>query len=155
MRLRDGSTPIVTATVCRSRSVPVFNLEVDGEHVYYVAASGVLVHNTCGEEPPKEFFEEKEAIGDVLKREKIRGEFSIEGYRTMDPMNNTDMAAELESIGLDAGDYNAVQYTIRMEDGAFREITIMESEANGYRSFFFPHISSADGGGLFETPPSP
>ncbi len=26
--------------------MPVFNLEVDGEHVYYVAASGVLVHNS-------------------------------------------------------------------------------------------------------------
>ena len=45
LRLRDGSTPVVTAAVQRSQSVPVFNLEVDGEHVYYVAASGVLVHN--------------------------------------------------------------------------------------------------------------
>ena len=45
LRLHDGSTPVVTAVVPRSQSVRVFNLEVDGEHVYYVAASGVLVHN--------------------------------------------------------------------------------------------------------------
>jgi hypothetical protein len=45
LRLRDGGTPVVTAAVARSQSVPVFNLEVDGEHVYYVATSGVLVHN--------------------------------------------------------------------------------------------------------------
>lgn len=25
----------------------VFNLEVDGQHVYHVAASGLLVHNSC------------------------------------------------------------------------------------------------------------
>ena len=27
----------------------VFNLEVDAEHVYAVAGSGLLVHNSCGE----------------------------------------------------------------------------------------------------------
>ena len=54
LRLRDGSTPVVTAAVPRSQSVPVFNLEVDGEHVYYVAANGVLVHNSEGYQyPPK------------------------------------------------------------------------------------------------------
>jgi hypothetical protein len=25
----------------------VFNLEVDGQHVYHVASSGLLVHNDC------------------------------------------------------------------------------------------------------------
>lgn len=54
LRLRDGSTPVVTAAVSRSQSVPVFNLEVDGEHVYYVSTSGVLVHNTCDEFDPKD-----------------------------------------------------------------------------------------------------
>ena len=54
LRLRDGSTPVLNAAVPRSPSVPVFNLEVDGEHVYYVAASGVLVHNTCDEFDPKD-----------------------------------------------------------------------------------------------------
>jgi Protein of unknown function (DUF1557). len=40
----------VEASVVRMESRPseqVFNLEVDGEHVYYVSASGILVHNTC------------------------------------------------------------------------------------------------------------
>ena len=54
LRLRDGSTPVVTAAVPRSQSVTVFNLEVDGEHVYYVAASGVLVHNAY-EDPYAEY----------------------------------------------------------------------------------------------------
>jgi len=27
---------------------PVYNLEVHGEHVYYVGATGVLVHNSQG-----------------------------------------------------------------------------------------------------------
>ena len=56
LRLRDGSTPVVTAAVSRSQSVPVFNLEVDGEHVYYVSTSGVLVHNTCDEEYVKKWY---------------------------------------------------------------------------------------------------
>ncbi len=37
----------VTAIQPRGPPEAVFNLEVDGEHVYYVAESGLLVHNTC------------------------------------------------------------------------------------------------------------
>lgn len=56
LRLRDGSTPTVTAAVSRSQSAAVFNLEVDGEHVYYVAENGVLVHNN------ESYITEQEAI---------------------------------------------------------------------------------------------
>ena len=58
LRLRNGSTPVVTAAVPRSHSVPVFNLEVDGEHVYYVAANGLLVHNS---------YEDDDEINDAFK----------------------------------------------------------------------------------------
>jgi hypothetical protein len=54
--LRIGET-LVTASGCQTRvqsmvarATPeaVYNLEVDGEHVYYVSAGGVLVHNAKG-----------------------------------------------------------------------------------------------------------
>jgi len=43
----DGTTKVTSITP-RGPPEPVYNLEVHGEHVYHVAASGVLVHNTCG-----------------------------------------------------------------------------------------------------------
>ena len=41
----DGTQSPVTALRARAGSEPVFNLEVETEHVYYVSAAGVLVHN--------------------------------------------------------------------------------------------------------------
>jgi len=38
---------ITRITPRRGPPVPVFNLEVDAEHVYYVSVNGVLVHNAC------------------------------------------------------------------------------------------------------------
>ncbi len=47
LRLENGRT----AAVIRIEQLPgtqsVYNLEVDGEHVYHVGLHGVLVHNTC------------------------------------------------------------------------------------------------------------
>jgi hypothetical protein len=43
---RTGSTKIISI-IPRGPPEPVYNLEVHGEHVYHVAASGVLVHNAC------------------------------------------------------------------------------------------------------------
>lgn len=47
LRLADGRT----AAVIRIEQLPgtqsVYNLEVDGEHVYHVGLNGVLVHNMC------------------------------------------------------------------------------------------------------------
>ena len=47
LRLEDGRT----AAVIRIEQLPgtqsVYNLEVDGEHVYHVGLHGVLVHNMC------------------------------------------------------------------------------------------------------------
>ena len=40
----------------RADTQPVFNLEVDGDHVYHVGGTGLLVHNIC----PTEFFETPE-----------------------------------------------------------------------------------------------
>lgn len=45
VRLLDGSTSSLTRAVPLEEEFPVFNLEVDGEHVYYVGLDGVLVHN--------------------------------------------------------------------------------------------------------------
>lgn len=49
LRLRSGATSVVESIGKTKRSAPVFNIEVDGEHVYYVGLNGALVHNT-GEE---------------------------------------------------------------------------------------------------------
>jgi hypothetical protein len=47
--LRSLTGGQVRVTAIRPRGPPeaVYNLDVDGEHVYYVADSGLLVHNNC------------------------------------------------------------------------------------------------------------
>ena len=48
LRTESGTLRQITRiTPRRGPPVPVFNLEVDVEHVYYVSAEGVLVHNAC------------------------------------------------------------------------------------------------------------
>ncbi len=43
----DGTPTSVLSITARPGLQPVYNLEVDVEHVYYVSADGLLVHNTC------------------------------------------------------------------------------------------------------------
>ena len=43
----DGRVATVELLTQRTSREPVFNLEVDVEHTYYVSASGFLVHNSC------------------------------------------------------------------------------------------------------------
>ena len=47
LRLADGRTTTLERAEPIAEQLPVYNLEVDGEHVYYVGESGVLVHNAC------------------------------------------------------------------------------------------------------------
>jgi hypothetical protein len=48
LRTESGTLRQITRiTPRRGPPVPVFNLEVDAEHVYYVSVEGVLVHNAC------------------------------------------------------------------------------------------------------------
>jgi len=48
LRTESGTFRQITRiTPRRGPPVPVFNLEVDAEHVYYVSVDGVLVHNAC------------------------------------------------------------------------------------------------------------
>jgi len=48
LRTESGTLRQITRiTPRRGPPVPVFNLEVDAEHVYYVSVNGVLVHNAC------------------------------------------------------------------------------------------------------------
>jgi len=57
LRTESGTLRQITRiTPRRGPPVPVFNLEVDAEHVYYVSVDGVLVHNSCiasASEPPR------------------------------------------------------------------------------------------------------
>ena len=46
--LATGDTRRVIQTVPRPGPATVYNLEVHGQHVYHVASTGVLVHNSCG-----------------------------------------------------------------------------------------------------------
>ncbi|MFN6108067.1 MAG: polymorphic toxin-type HINT domain-containing protein, partial [Planctomycetaceae bacterium] len=49
VRTESGTLRQITRiTPRRGPPVPVFNLEVDAEHVYFVSVDGVLVHNACG-----------------------------------------------------------------------------------------------------------
>lgn len=45
LRLVGGDLTTVTAITNRGPPEPVYNLEVHGEHVYFVGVNGVLVHN--------------------------------------------------------------------------------------------------------------
>jgi ribosomal protein L31 len=45
--LADETTRRVESITLRSTRETVYNIEVDGEHVFYVGEDGVLVHNTC------------------------------------------------------------------------------------------------------------
>ena len=45
LRLADGRMTSFERAEPIAEQLPVYNLEVDGEHVYYVGESGVLVHN--------------------------------------------------------------------------------------------------------------
>jgi hypothetical protein len=48
LRQADGtSTRVARLTPRTGPPVPVFNFEVDGQHVYSVGVAGVLVHNSC------------------------------------------------------------------------------------------------------------
>jgi hypothetical protein len=48
LRKADGTiTRVARITARTGLPVPVFNFEVDGQHVYSVGADGMLVHNTC------------------------------------------------------------------------------------------------------------
>jgi hypothetical protein len=43
----DDSTTHVASTALRPGRHTVYNVEVDGEHVYFVSPAGILVHNQC------------------------------------------------------------------------------------------------------------
>jgi hypothetical protein len=46
LQAADGVAVVLSLTLLR-RSVPVYNIEVHGEHVYQVGELGLLVHNAC------------------------------------------------------------------------------------------------------------
>ena len=46
--LADDTTRRVESITLRPNRETVYNIEVDGEHVFYVGEDGVLVHNSCG-----------------------------------------------------------------------------------------------------------
>ena len=47
----NGATTTVVSLNRRTTTEPVYNLEVDVDHVYHVGAGGVLVHNECTSGP--------------------------------------------------------------------------------------------------------
>ena len=47
--LADDTTRRVESITLRPIRETVYNIEVDGEHVFYVGEDGVLVHNSCGD----------------------------------------------------------------------------------------------------------
>jgi len=47
LRTQSGAAATVASLVRQPGSQPVFNLEVETEHVYFVGEAGVLVHNSC------------------------------------------------------------------------------------------------------------
>jgi len=47
LRTADGRTLLLTSITPRDGPEAVYNLEIGGQHVYYVSNAGILVHNSC------------------------------------------------------------------------------------------------------------
>ena len=56
----SGETKRVVTKLARPGPAPVYNLEVSNEHVYFVGANGLLVHNSYGRRLPKKVMSEAE-----------------------------------------------------------------------------------------------
>jgi len=83
LRTESGTLRQITRiTPRRGPPVPVFNLEVDAEHVYYVSVDGVLVHNaydaSCIRRKARELYERVyPSLFETAERESLRcGEIS-------------------------------------------------------------------------------
>ena len=49
LQVADGIATVLSVAITQ-RSIPVYNIEVHGEHVYQVGELGLLVHNECIQE---------------------------------------------------------------------------------------------------------
>ena len=69
LRLEDGRTAAVTRIEQLPGTQSVYNLEVDGEHVYHVGLNGVLVHNRCAPKGTTKFYRavSQAELDDVVK----------------------------------------------------------------------------------------
>jgi hypothetical protein len=101
LRLADGRTTTLERTEPIAEQLPVYNLEVDGEHVYFVGESGVLVHNAGSEyslrgKHPNKVSQQLLDKNPSWKREpadkghgwKLVDENGVERYRYMYPNKN-------------------------------------------------------------------
>ena len=70
-----GEALRVRGITARSGALTVFNLEVDGEHVFFVGANGILVHNKCL----------NKAIGDIGER-KVARDLKKNGWEVLGPI---------------------------------------------------------------------
>jgi hypothetical protein len=69
VRLADGSTGVVESVFDETLDAPVkvYNFEVEGLHTYYVGGTvQVLVHNTCGGQPPAPSHVARDSYGNQL-----------------------------------------------------------------------------------------
>lgn len=71
-----GGLAKVTSLSLVTCSLPVYNVEVHGEHVYQVGVLGVLVHNTCVDDVLNET---ASAVGNITSKFKLSGDEALEG----------------------------------------------------------------------------
>jgi hypothetical protein len=93
----DGTPTSVLSITARPGLEPVYNLEVDVEHVYYVSSDGILVHNVYGgnvrgsywKSDKRVFPTSRTTLGDYRVRGKGRG-----GRTIWEPPKGFDLRAE-------------------------------------------------------------
>ncbi len=80
----DGTPTSVLSITARPGLEPVYNLEVDVEHVYYVSVDGVLVHNTCARQVNPARLRLSDASSENMDRllSKVRRDYAKHGTRT-------------------------------------------------------------------------
>jgi hypothetical protein len=62
----DGHIDQVTSIIPRAGPEPVFNLEIDGQHVYFVGCNGLLVHNSYSDVIKMKSVRRKGRLGETL-----------------------------------------------------------------------------------------
>ncbi len=98
----SGDTVWVQQKLPRPGPTPVYNLEVQDEHVYYVGANGVLAHN-AGEECPKSAFHGTDADSALSLLNNRKLDAIAASARKIDGPDGFYMATDLDDAMYFAG----------------------------------------------------
>ncbi len=133
------------------KPVKVYNLELEGEHNFFVSNSNVLVHNTNYDSPSNEVkmldrnpLAKKDNLNDVLSdlskktgesKEKILAKLQdAMGFKSKEDLENALKAGITKPNGMDEHILATTLYTKRIEDQKFSKEAIASFQRTGERT---------------------